>query len=103
MERSSLQRPTHQCFTYAFLLMKTLLVVAGCFSLAAVLPAQAQTPASSPSTPSSAKPTPKTADQRAATYKGPKVVKDTKALGSKMIRESKPTPSMEPSVRKPIK
>jgi hypothetical protein len=100
MERGSLGCPAHQCFTYAFLRMKTLLVVAGCFSLAAVLPAQAQTPAS---TPSSAKPTPKIAEQRAATYKGPKVVKDTKALGTKMIRESKPDRTVEPSVRKPIK
>ena len=32
----------------------------------------------------------KTADQRAAAYKGPKVVKSTKALGSKILRDSKP-------------
>jgi hypothetical protein len=31
-----------------------------------------------------------TADRRAAAYKGPKVVNDTKALGSKMLRDSKP-------------
>ncbi|MFD1872739.1 hypothetical protein [Hymenobacter bucti] len=65
--------------------MKTLLAVASILSLAALLAAQAQTPAPAP-----AKPTPKTASQRAAAYKGPKVVKDTKALGDKMIRDSKP-------------
>jgi len=31
-----------------------------------------------------------TANRRAATYKGPKVVKNTEALGKKMLRESKP-------------
>ncbi len=31
-----------------------------------------------------------TADQRAAAYKGPKVVKSTEALGNKMLRDSKP-------------
>jgi hypothetical protein len=34
----------------------------------------------------------KTADRRAATYKGPKVVKSTEALGQKMLRDSKPAP-----------
>jgi hypothetical protein len=34
----------------------------------------------------------KTADRRAATYKGPKVVKSTEALGKKMLRDSKPAP-----------
>ena len=33
-----------------------------------------------------------TADHRAATYKGPKVVKNTEALGNKMLRDSKPAP-----------
>jgi hypothetical protein len=58
--------------------------------LSAQAQAQAQTPAPTQPNPSTAKPTPKTADQRAAAYKGPKVVKDTKALGTKMIRDSKP-------------
>ena len=31
-----------------------------------------------------------TADRRAATYKGPKVVKNSEALGKKMLRDSKP-------------
>lgn len=74
--------------------MRTLLVVTGSLCLAAVA-ASGQTPAKS----APAKPTPKSAEQRAATYKGPKVVKDTKALGDKMIRESKPAP---PSPGKPI-
>jgi hypothetical protein len=68
--------------------------------LAALLSAQAQTPAAKPPAPSPTKPTPKTAAQRAATYKGPKVVKDTKALGDKMIRDSKP--DTQP-LRKPLK
>lgn len=33
-----------------------------------------------------------TADRRAATYKGPKVVKNTEALGNKILRDSKPAP-----------
>ena len=74
--------------------MKTLLALASSLALAALLSAQAQTPAAMPSAaPASQappRPTPKTPSQRAAAYKGPKVVKDTKALGDKMIRESKP-------------
>ena len=38
----------------------------------------------------------KTADQRAAAYKGPKVEKSTKALGNKMLRESKPATNAVP-------
>ena len=38
-----------------------------------------------------------TADRRAAAYKGPKVVKDTKALGNKMIRDSKPASQSVPA------
>ncbi len=41
-----------------------------------------------------------TADRRAAAYKGPKVEKDTKALGNKMLRDSKPAPK---SVVAPVK
>lgn len=71
--------------------MKTLLFFASGLAFAALLlPAQAQTPATPHDNPAPAKPTPQTANQRAATYKGPKVVKDTKALGDKMIRDSKP-------------
>lgn len=32
----------------------------------------------------------KTAEQRAAAYKGPKVVKSTEKLGNEMLRDSKP-------------
>jgi hypothetical protein len=71
--------------------MNLRLAITSGFCLAALLSAQAQTPTVSTQTkPSTTKPTPKTAAQRAATYKGPKVVKDTKALGDKMIRDSKP-------------
>ena len=34
-----------------------------------------------------------TADQRAAAYKGPKVVKSTRTLGNKMLRDSKAAPT----------
>jgi hypothetical protein len=34
-----------------------------------------------------------TAERRAAAYKGPKVVKSTKTLGTKMLRDSKPAPA----------
>lgn len=33
-----------------------------------------------------------TAERRATTYKGPKVVKDTESLGKKILRNSKPAP-----------
>ncbi len=52
--------------------------------------AQAQTPANTQGNPAPAK-APKTADHRAATYQGPMVVKDSKALGRKMVQKSKPT------------
>lgn len=40
------------------------------------------------------------ATHRAATYKGPRVVKDSKALGRKMVQKSKPTDMM---MRLPVK
>ncbi|MGI4738145.1 MAG: hypothetical protein ACRYG7_23495 [Janthinobacterium lividum] len=65
--------------------MKTLFTVMSSLALLALLlTAQAQTPAGHP-----AKPT--TADRRAAAYQGPKVVKNSKALGQKMVQKSKPT------------
>lgn len=71
--------------------MKTLLTVTGTLALAArLLTASAQTPAAPQATPAATKAT-KTATQRAATYQGPKVVKDSKALGQKMVQKSKPT------------
>lgn len=44
-----------------------------------------------------------TAERRADTYKGPKVVKDSKALGRKFIRESKPTDTNVPVPVQPLK
>lgn len=70
--------------------MKIHLAITSSLCLATLLSAQAQTPTTTQPKPSTTKPTPKTAEQRAASYKGPKVVKDTKALGNKIIRESKP-------------
>lgn len=40
-----------------------------------------------------------TADRRAATYKGPKVVKNSEALGKKMLRDSKPAPVPVPPTK----
>jgi hypothetical protein len=54
-----------------------------------MLVAQAQTPATPHDNPTPAKPG-NTADQRATTYQGPKVVKDSKTLGQKMVQKSKP-------------
>lgn len=83
------------------MLMKTLLAVAGSLAWAILLSAQAQaqTPTPAAGSPAPTRPTPKTASKRAAAYKGPKVVKDTKALGDRMIRDSKPDtrPVMSPS------
>lgn len=76
--------------------MNTLPFLASNLILAATLSAaQAQTP----TTPGQAKPATKTADQRAATYTGPKVVKDSKALGQKMVQKSKPTDMRMPLPR----
>jgi hypothetical protein len=70
--------------------MKTLPTLTSSLALSALLlTAQAQTPATSHDNPTPAKPT-KTADHRAATYQGPKVVKDNKTLGKKMVQKSKP-------------
>ena len=73
--------------------MKTLPNLASLLALAALLPAAyAQAPATSHDNPSPAKPSTsaKTADRRAAAYKGPHVVKDTKGLGQKMLKNSEP-------------
>ena len=68
--------------------MKTLLLLASLLPLAT---AHAQTPAAPASKSSRAKViAPKTAEQRAENYQGPKVVDNTKALGHKMIQQSKP-------------
>jgi hypothetical protein len=70
--------------------MKKLPTLTSSLALSALLlTSQAQTPATSHDNPTPAKPT-KTADHRAATYQGPKVVSDSKALGKKMVQKSKP-------------
>lgn len=69
--------------------MKTLFTTASALTLAVrLLAAHAQAPATPHTAP--AKPA-KTPEQRAATYQGPKVVTDSKALGKKMVQKSKPT------------
>ncbi len=68
--------------------MNTLLLLPVLALLVSGRAIQAQTPSSTrPPTPA------KTADRRAATYKGPKVVQDSKALGRKMVQKSKPVDS----------
>jgi hypothetical protein len=82
--------------------MKTLPTFNSYLALSALLlTAQAQTPATSHDNPTPAKPT-KMADHRAATYQGPKVVKDSKALGQKMVQKSKPADMLTPRAR-PVK
>lgn len=75
--------------------MKMLLSLVGSLSLAALLTAQAQSQpkvtTQTVNTPNKAATERHTADRRAAAYKGPKVVKNTEALGTKMLRDSKPT------------
>ena len=79
--------------------MNTLLSLIGSLPLAALLlaaPAQTSLPkvtAKPVNTTDPAATARKTADRRAATYKGPKVVKSTEALGQKMLRDSKPAPT----------
>lgn len=75
--------------------MKSIFSFAGSVAFAGLLlPARAQTaPAAAPRnpTPTQAKAIrAKTADRRAEAYQGPKVVPDSKKLGQKMIRNSKP-------------
>lgn len=81
--------------------MKTLLTTASSLALSALLlSAHAQTlPVVTsknidPKGPAATKK--QTADRRAAAYKGPKVVKNTKALGNEMLRESKPATQSVP-------
>lgn len=65
----------------------------------AALPTLAQT--TPPPTPAPRNPSPaqakvikaRTAERRAQTYQGPRVVKDSKALGREFIQESKPAPA----------
>lgn len=80
--------------------MKTLLALASTLVLPTLLlTAQAQTPATSHDNPTPAKPT-KTPEQRADTYQGPKVTKDSKALGKKMVQRSQPADML---MRVPVK
>ena len=78
--------------------MKMLLAVASSLHLMVQQPPQTPPSVSVRTIPSTTKPTPSTPAKRAAAYKGPKVVKDTKALGTKLIRDSKP---IAPPVVKP--
>ncbi|QKG57532.1 hypothetical protein GKZ68_13425 [Hymenobacter sp. BRD128] len=77
--------------------MKTLFSLISGLSLAALaLTAQAQgmpkVTAKTVNTKDKAATERQTADHRAATYKGPKVMKNTEALGNEMLRDSKPAP-----------
>ncbi|WP_223650538.1 hypothetical protein [Hymenobacter psoromatis] len=83
--------------------MKTLPTLTSSLALSALLlTAQAQTPATPHDNPTPAKAT-KMADHRAATYQGPKVVRDSKALGKEMVQKSKPTDMMLPPQARPVK
>ncbi|RZK99564.1 MAG: hypothetical protein EOO62_24700 [Hymenobacter sp.] len=73
--------------------MKTMLLLASSLALTSLLPARAQTAPAAPRnpTPTQAKAIrAKTAERRAETYQGPKVVPNSKKLGQKMLQDSKP-------------
>ena len=77
--------------------MKMLVTTASVTFSVLLLAAHAQTPvATHATTHDPAKTAAKTAEHRAETYKGPKVVKNTKALGEKMLHDSKPTSTNPP-------
>jgi len=84
--------------------MKALTSLAGCLALAGLLlPAHAQTtPATAPRNPTPAQAkaiSEQTAERRAEQYQGPKVVKDSKELGQKMIQKSKPADAVRTRAR----
>jgi hypothetical protein len=82
--------------------MKTTALLLASYALLSTAAAQTApaTPVKASSPQAKATTARQTADHRAATYKGPKVVESTKALGNKMLHESKPAPSMASPVRK---
>lgn len=76
--------------------MKTLLSLAGSLALAALLlPAQAQTPATTHDNPTPAKPTAKPTTQRGTAYK--QAPGKDKAVGRKFVEKSKPYDSRVPA------
>ena len=81
--------------------MKTLPTFASSLALSALLlTAYAQTPTTPHDNHKLAKPgAANTSDRRAAAYKGPKVVQSSKALGHKMIQDSKPVDNMRVPIR----
>jgi hypothetical protein len=77
--------------------MKTLLTSISSLALVALLlPAQAQTPATTHDNPSPAKPTPKPTTQRGTAYKQGTGATTKQTMGSKFIEKSKPTGSRAP-------
>ncbi len=76
--------------------MKTFLPLATSLALSALLlTAQAQTTPAKPAKTGQVKAAirQRTADRRAATYNGPKIVPDTKKLGRKILKDSEPVTS----------
>lgn len=74
--------------------MKTLLTIAGSLALAAwLLPAPAQTPATTHDNPTPAKPTAKPGTQRGTARKQSMGASSKEAVGRKFIEKSKPTGS----------
>lgn len=70
--------------------MKTAVLFLASASLLSAAPAQTTPPTEASQ-----------AAQRAATYQGPKVMKDSKALGRKMVQKSKPADGIR--MRLPVK
>lgn len=78
--------------------MKTLLTMASSLALAALLlPAQAQTPATTHDNPSPAKPKAKPTTQRGTAYKQGADTSAKQTIGRKFIEKSKPTGSRAPN------
>lgn len=85
--------------------MKTSALLLALGSLVGAAHAQTAPPATRPNpSPGQAKAIrAQTADRRAAAYNGPKVVKNSKELGRKMIEKSKPTDRLIPPPVSPVK
>jgi hypothetical protein len=81
-------------FSHPAICMKTLLTIASSLALAALLlPAQAQTPATTPDNPTPAKPTAKPSTQRGTAHKQSMSASTKETVGRKFIEKSKPTGS----------
>ena len=83
--------------------MKTLFALTSSLALATLLlPAQAQTPATSHDNPTPAKPTAKPTTQRGTAYKQAAGATTKQEMGRKFVEKSKPTGSRQPTQPHPV-